>query len=77
MMSEQMDEVNTLQSKLDTLLEFVKSMTSTRAPDLEQAIKVAEDVQKWYGLSRSYQLKLFDMRIQYAPSSVMWRLRAG
>ena len=55
-----------LQSKTDTLLEFVKSMKSTRAPDLEQATKVAEEVQQWYVLSKPCQLKIFDLRIKYA-----------
>ena len=66
LMSEQLQETQSLQSKIDTLLEFVKSMKNTRAPDLEQATKVAEEVQQWYVLSKPYQLKLFDMRIQYA-----------
>ncbi len=54
------DEANALQAKVDAMIMFVNIMKGRRVSDLEKAISVTEEVHK------PYQLKLVDMRVQYA-----------
>ena len=66
MFANERDEANALQAKVDTLIMFVNIMKGRQASDLQKAILVTEEVQQWYALSKPYQLRLFDMRVQYA-----------
>ena len=58
------DEATALQAKVGTMILFVNIMKGRQASEVETAISVTEEVQQWCTLSKPYQLKLSDMRVQ-------------
>ena len=77
MFANERGEANALQAKVDASITFVNIMKGRQASDLEKAIRVTEEVQQWYALSKPYQLRLFEA-CGYSMRSclVMWRPRA-